>query len=121
MVSDAFTDEDMNVLQTIADQLAVQLRKHASLKNSRILSKDLMRSSQQATRRDWQFHLRNAGRQYAYRYRNTLIEPAIGRSEIADKALHEGQPVIQVNTGETADTSLVAVPIQLRGRTHRRH
>ena len=117
MVSDAFTDEDMNVLQTIADQLAVAIEKTRLLEEFKNTVKRLDESSQQATRRDWQFHLRNARRQYAYRYRNTLIEPAIGRSEIADKALHEGQPVIQVNAGETADTSLVAVPIQLRGQT----
>ncbi len=48
MVSDAFTDEDMNVLQTIADQLAVQrYEKTRLLEEFKNTVKRLDESSQQ--------------------------------------------------------------------------
>ena len=117
MVPDAFSEDDMNILQTISDQLAMVIEKNHLLEELKSINSRLKTITQEGTRYDWQNHLRKVKRNYAYRYRHSALEPVVEKSPIVEQALLTGKPVVHSGIGEDAGVSFVAVPITLRGQT----
>jgi GAF domain-containing protein/HAMP domain-containing protein len=109
----SFTEDQVNVLQIMADQIAI------SLDNARLYQESLQRlnqlteGSRQQTLSSWQQHM--------YRQRTTAVVTEVGiktgtdKSGLREEVLQNGQTVI----GEKTERNTIpfAVPIQLRGQT----
>lgn len=112
----AFGTDDVRILTTIADQLALAIEKVNLLTRLKNSLAEVEASYQQYTRKAWHAHLRSAKRNYAFRYHRQHIEVIDdGYVEVKD-ALQANRAV--VSSQETSDQhvqTLVAVPISLRG------
>jgi GAF domain-containing protein len=110
----AFDEDDMAVLQAVADQLAV------AVENARILDEMQQKVLQlestvgQVTQETWEAVV---ARQQAagYRYRRMGVEPARGRTPEMEQALTEGKIVLQ-SGGNGDEMSVLAVPLRLRNQ-----
>ena len=71
---EAFTLEDVRVLQIMADQLAVAIEKARVVDQLQQNVRELEVSYQQYTRKAWRSHLRGSRKNYAFRYRHEMIE-----------------------------------------------
>ncbi|MDL1902642.1 GAF domain-containing protein [Anaerolineae bacterium CFX9] len=116
---DAFTDDLTNVLQTMADQIAI------AIENARLYEESVRRvieieeSNRAATARAWQEYMREL-RQRTLSKDAGVRQIAGGTetaaaSELRQQALRTGQPAVGKLTGR--DTIPVALPIILRGQT----
>ena len=110
----AFSADDVDVLQTIADQLASALDKARLLEQYQKNLTASLESAQQMTRTSWQQHLRKAHPRYAYRYKQLKVE-----SITPDPAgLHQ----IVWRDGDISSTDegslrVLQMPIRLRSQT----
>jgi GAF domain-containing protein/HAMP domain-containing protein len=109
----SFTEDQVNVLQIMADQIAI------SLDNARLYQESIQRLNQltegnrQQTLSSWQQHM--------YRQRTTAVVTEVGiktgidRSSLREEVLQNGETII----GEKTERNTIpfAVPIQLRGQT----
>ncbi len=114
----AFTQEDVAVLQTMADQIALAIENARVLEQMERTVRELERVYGEYTREAWKT-VRRARRWVGRRYRRLLPEPAEELTEEARRALSEGRPVLQPfreeGDGRVIGT-LLAVPMKLRGQ-----
>ncbi|HET9588611.1 MAG TPA: GAF domain-containing protein [Anaerolineales bacterium] len=113
--SQAFSQDDIAILQVMADQLATAIeRTRLSQELERNLS-DLRRAYGQYTREGWR-RFSNSGRiiNQGYRFDNIRIEPINELPAPGTQALHTGT-VVHSNSTDEGDT--IAIPIKLRGQT----
>lgn len=109
----AFSSDDVDVLQTIADQLAAALDKAQILEQYQDNLRTLQRQAQQFTRDAWLQHLRNANRPFAYRFRQDKIETIAPDRELATETIDQLHPTsMNVEGGQT----VLTLPIRLRGQ-----
>lgn len=112
----AFGTDDIRILSTIADQLAMAIDKVNLLTRLKNSLAEVEASYQQYTRKAWQAHLHSAKRNYAFRYHRQHIEVIDDGYVQLQDALQSNRAV--VTSQETSDKhvqTLVAVPISLRG------
>jgi GAF domain-containing protein len=95
----AFTEEDVAILQTLADQLALAIENARLLEESRHALEELERLYGEQTREAWRTW--TATRPSAYRYTGVDVEPL--------------QSPVPLGSGE--DGRLLTVPIRLWGQT----
>jgi GAF domain-containing protein len=117
----AFDEADVQVFQTLADQLAVAVENarliHALQQNLREIEAVYGRYTQDA----WSTFIKGASVPLGYRYRHTDVETATEQHPEAHEALQQGRSVatnIQAGEdgGEQAQVNAVAVPIKLRNQ-----
>ncbi|MCS7177767.1 MAG: GAF domain-containing protein [Anaerolineae bacterium] len=115
---EAFTQEDVAVLQTMADQIALAIENARALEQMQRTLQELERVYGEYTREAWRA-VRRFRRWVGRRYRRLLPEPAEELPEEAQQALAEGRPVLQpiheAGDGRVVGT-LLAVPMKLRGQ-----
>jgi GAF domain-containing protein/HAMP domain-containing protein len=116
--ANAFTDEDVAVLQLMADQLSVAIERTRILQESESSLRELERSYQRFTRESWQILLRTReGGMLGYKYEGAEFRRLTDIPAPAREALERGEQVkIPGTNGSSAGSSLV-VPIKLRGTT----
>lgn len=114
----AFTDEDVAVLQTMADQIALAIENARTLEQMERTVRELETVYGEYTREAWQA-VRRSRRWTGRRYRRLIPEPAEELTEEVRRALSEGRPVLQPireeGDGRVTGT-LLAVPMKLRGQ-----
>ncbi len=139
---DAFTSEDMRILQIIADQLSIAFEKTRLVEELQRSVDELEASYRTTTQKAWRAHLRNTHQKLAYRYHNERLENQVDESDQAQEALAKGQPIYQVVPGASqgikdepgrpvtagangargvvgsvgSESSVLAVPIKLRNQ-----
>jgi GAF domain-containing protein len=112
----AFGNDDIRVLNTIADELALAIEKVNLLTQLKNSLAEVEASYQQYTRKAWHSHLRSAKRNYAFRFHRQHIEVVDEGYVEVDQALKSNRAVVTtLKTGEKGAQTLVAVPIKLRG------
>jgi len=115
---EAFTQEDVAVLQTMADQIALAVENARTLEQMERTVRELERATGEYTREAWRT-VQRARRWVGRRYRRLVAEPAEEPTEEARRALTEGrsvlQPLHEEGDGRVIGTRL-AVPMKLRGR-----
>ncbi|GAP14907.1 protein containg FOG: GAF domain [Longilinea arvoryzae] len=112
----AFDTEDVNILDTIADQLAMAIEKVNLLTQLKNSLAEVEASFQQYTQKAWHSHLRNAKRNYAFRYHRQHIEVVDDGYVEVKAALEANQPTVTVQRkADKSVQTLVALPIKLRG------
>jgi GAF domain-containing protein len=116
---DAFSFEDVRILQTIADQLSLAFEKTRLVDELRRSVEELEASYRTSTQKAWRLHLKNTRQKLAYRYRNSQLETGAEESPHGQEALTKGQPVLRYVPGkdeEARATTVLAVPIKLRNQ-----
>lgn len=114
----AFSDEDIEILQTITDQLSMVIDKNMRLSNMNETIGRLEESYRSYTRGSWQSHLKGSKKQLAFTYTENTLEPEFDETEIALNALTTGE-VITTQSASADDQeaeSILAVPITLRNQ-----
>jgi GAF domain-containing protein len=114
---DVFGDEDIEMLQSIADQLASvfdKTKQIQQLKNSVATLEENYRSYTQGV---WQSHLKGTKEHLTYAYIQNTLESEFEPPAISEEALSIGETVIAPADSEKnsqKDESIMAVPIVLR-------
>lgn len=112
----AFDDEDISILQTIADQLAVAIENARLLQEMQQAMHELEIASRRYTQESWQT---GAGQALGYRYRRTDIELATEQPPEARQAWLAGESVVTTaqssGEGDEGTVSVASIPIKLRG------
>lgn len=118
--AEAFTDEDVAVLQAMADQVAL------AIENARLVSelertvRELEIAQGHYVEEAWQIIAQDTTRAPGYRYRHSGLETVVDQPAEAIQALQEGRPIItaEPNEGDGQDSRAgLAVPIKLRDQT----
>lgn len=108
----AFNDDDVAIMQVLADQLAIAIERTKLFQQVEENLKELQQAYGRATREGWKSLaesglLSNAG----YRFDNVRIQPINTTPELGAEAMQTGSMVSQNENG------LVAIPIKLRGQS----
>lgn len=112
----AFTKEDLDMLQTIADQLAAAIARINLVEGLRTKITELETRYAIVTRQTWQTFLRQTRRHTAFRFSptlHTLIPGEGASSQEAQLALQRGHAITATRTDETTHTT-IAIPIKSR-------
>ncbi|MBN1922689.1 MAG: substrate-binding domain-containing protein [Anaerolineae bacterium] len=129
----AFSEEDIAVLQTVADQLGNAIETVRLLGETEKTVHALEAAQGTYTQESWRAYLETVGKQLGYRYRLGL-ESAPDLSSEEQAALEQQQPVVtryvapedaanlpsaisSLNTGAVASRAAVALPLRLREQT----
>jgi GAF domain-containing protein/HAMP domain-containing protein len=115
----AFTDEDVAVLQTMADQLALAIQNAHLMDNLGRTVRELEIAQGRYVEEAWRAVAQGAGQVPGYRYRHAGLEPVAERPLEAVRAWQEGRPVIttDADTGDGRESlAALAVPMKLRGQ-----
>ena len=114
----AFLQEDVRILQIVADQLAVAVVNARLVEQLQANLKELEADQRKATRQVWQSHLRNARRKFAYRYHAARLDIEAPETPQALKAVESGQAVIEAverhTAGQEKTFTTLALPIKIR-------
>ncbi len=111
----AFTQQDVNIIQTIADQLAI------SIDHSRIVAElqsnleEYKSRTQSTTQRDWANYLLGIRSPKSLRYTSKGIQKASLESALAKDAFLTGKTQIKTRKAKSGKIAIIAVPLQLRG------
>jgi GAF domain-containing protein len=123
----AFDDDDVAVLQVMADQLAVTIQNARLLREMQQTVRELEAAYGRYTQESWHTFVQSAERSHGYRYRNSGVEPITGQRPEAYEASRRSQTVLtSIPRGESTDklakhgngsegsASALAVPLKLR-------
>jgi GAF domain-containing protein len=111
----AFADEDVEVLQTLADQVAIAISNARLFRQAQEALEAERRAYGEFSRRAWQRVL-GAGRPIGARYdpHGVLADETEWRHDMK-RALREGKPILGSERGEMGTSDALVVPIAVRG------
>lgn len=116
----AFDDDDIQILQTLADQLAVAIQKTILLQQFQSSVNELEATYRQYTGKAWRDYLAETRQGIGFRYRQFKVEPISQQMPEAQEALIQKRSILSVtktrNNGQE-DAASLAVPIELRGQS----
>jgi len=116
----AFSEEDVQVLQTLADQLATAIENARLFQEMGQALNELEMAQGRFTQDAWRTFTRRAGQMVGYQNRGMGIEPASTLHPEARQALLENRPITvpHVTAGGATGkpVAALAVPIRLRGQ-----
>jgi GAF domain-containing protein/HAMP domain-containing protein len=114
---EAFNEDDIAIMQILADQLAIAIERTRLLEEVERSLKELEAAYGRFTSENWkQLSAGSLTDHKGYRFDNLRIEPITELPELADTALKTG--TIMSSNGSNPDKEpKVAIPIKLRGHT----
>lgn len=114
----AFADEDIEILQSITDQLSMVIDKNFRLDDLNATIQRLEESYRSYTRGSWQTHLKGTKKQLSYTYTENMLEPEFDETEITRNALESGEVITTQSASMNVEDaeSILAVPIRLRNQ-----
>jgi GAF domain-containing protein len=116
----AFTLEDIKMLQTLADQLAVALERTRLMNELQESVEELHARFREFTQQTWETHLKKAPMKYAYHYTEGKVSQESMNLPTIKGVLVKGTSILRNLPGEddpSKETSILAVPIKLRDQT----
>ena len=118
VVENAFSQDDIRILQTIADQLAIAVQKARLVEQLQRTVDELESSYQVTTQKAWRAHLRSSRQKLAYRYSGNRLENQAEETEHANQALTQGKAILTTTTisDHERPVAVLAVPIKLRNQ-----
>jgi len=116
---EAFNDDDIAIMQILADQLATAIERTRLLQEVEVSLKELESAYGRFTTANWKkLSASSSTANKGYRFDNVRIEPLTEIPELADAALRTGTLVSSNgNSRETDKEHEIAIPIKLRGQT----
>jgi GAF domain-containing protein len=115
----AFTQDDVKILQTITDQLAVAVEKTRLVEKLQLSVDELESNYQTYTQKSWRAHLKATHRNYSYRYRQSKIDETTSDNPETIQAMDSQKLIITSSTSQTDEGKefvVVALPIKLRNQ-----
>ncbi len=112
----AFTDEDLQILTTLANQVAIALENARLLTETRVALTQVQEVYDEFTRAEWSRTISKA-EQPGFRYhigRIEMLEKALGLPEVLSAA-QSGRVATDQANGSEAKRHRVAVPVKVRG------
>ncbi len=114
----AFTEEDIEVLQLVADQLAIAIENARLLEQLRASLQEMEKAYREFTREGWKGFAPGGVPLAGYRFDSLRLEPIRELPKEAKIALEKGIKVMGQASGDAAEgSSSAAIPIRLRGET----
>ena len=116
----AFTLEDIKILQTLADQLAVALERTQLMNDLQETVEELHARFREFTQQTWETHLKKAPMKYAYHYAEGKVSQASMNLPAMKGIQVKGTSILRNLPGDEDPrkaTSILAVPIKLRDQT----
>jgi len=113
----AFDDEDIDLLQSVADQLATVIDKTSQIQVLQNKVTSLEETYRSYTRGTWQSHLESTKSNLSYAYINGSLETDFDQPQTAEDALTIGEAVIAPANSENnpdPNDAILSVPILLR-------
>lgn len=115
----AFSKDDLDVLQTIADQLASAIEHSRQLDALQKRVEELDASYRKLTKKSWQDFTAQTRRNLAYQMSRNDSQPVpipVTPTRHARAALQSGQSIVEKKggTAEDQDQALIAIPVKLR-------
>lgn len=109
-VSNAFQEEDIEILSTLADQVAIAIQNARSYETTQELLKEAQRVSETYLQDAWQV-LQSEEKSVGYRVTENEVSPLVKPLKSAEvkKALQDRQTV-----AENGETAVLAIPIRMR-------
>jgi GAF domain-containing protein/HAMP domain-containing protein len=113
----AFSQEDISIMQVMADQLATAIEKARLLNELQENLKELERASQQNTREGWKEVAGKKGLT-GYHFDKNKLDASSEVPDLAKAALNTGSIAYSTHAGENGGTpNSAAIPVKLRGQT----
>ncbi len=116
----AFNDEDIAIMQVLADQLAIAIERTRLLQQVQDNLRELQQAYGRSTRESWKSLaesglLSNAG----YRFDNVRIQAIDSTPELGEEAMQSGQLIVQNENGNGGPSrqAQAAIPVKLRGQS----
>jgi len=115
----AFTQQDVIILQTIADQLGVAIEKAELVNQLQNSLNELESNYQQFTQKSWKSRLAAPKQRYGYHCKGSIVEQRALESETAMEALQTGSRIMTQKSSELTGSKIteVAIPVKLRNAT----
>ena len=114
---EAFTQDDVAIMQILADQLATSIERTLLLDRVEQNLSQLEQAYGQFTRESWRtFEDKTLG-SIGYRFDNVRIQPLNEIPTNSHEAIQTGKTVLYHNGTNHSEKNLVAIPIKLRGKT----
>ena len=113
----AFVKEDVDILQTIADQLAVGIERNRILEKLETTVKDLTNVSETVTGQAWQRYAQKAGSFVSFSAGTDGEKIGISIPAEADESMNSGQVIEKKVKVDQNERLIMAVPLRLYGQT----
>jgi GAF domain-containing protein len=114
----AFNEDDIATMQILADQLATSVERTLLLERVEQNLRELEQAYGQFTRESWRtFEKSGLTRSTGYRFDNVHIEPITELPAHGNEAIQTGKTVVYKSGAKPTGKNLVAIPINLRGKT----
>lgn len=114
---EAFTPDDVAVMQVMADQLATAIERARLLQQVEQNLAELERSYGQFTQQGWKSFSRGQQNALGYRFDTVRVEPLYEIPKEAREALEKGQTTRLDGAARKSSGKRAAIPIRLRGET----
>lgn len=113
----AFTEEDVALLQTMADQIALSLENARLLDETQRALEELEAAYGQYTRALWEQAAPTPGRFRGYRYQRLDVEPVGEEPAEVSRARKDGRPIVRTHTdGPDGEMPLTTLAVPMRSR-----
>jgi GAF domain-containing protein len=115
----AFSYDDIQTLQAIADQLAAAVDRSRVVDKLRSSLSELEASYKQYTQKSWREHLKSTGQKYDFSSRQGIIEPDAQKTDEAKEAFQQEKTIVtstQTITSRGKPITALAIPIKLRNQ-----
>lgn len=112
----AFSEEDIDILQSIADQLASEIDKSINISDLESQVKELLIGSGESTRGVWRSHLYGSKRNLSYIYRDDQLTSFVSNpvlSDISKTTVETYAPNALVDDANSPET-VYSLPIKVR-------
>lgn len=116
---DTLDENDITVMQILADQLAIAIERTRLLQQTQENLKELQQAYGRSTRESWESLvgsglLKNAG----YRFDNIRIQSIKTTPELGAEAMQTGKPIVRSENGnDPSRQAVAAIPVKLRGQS----
>ncbi len=116
---DAISQEDSDILQSVADQVAILIEKTHQIENLQSSLADLQNAYSVYSRDSWRFHLQGSNKNLSYSFAdNNLIRKETLNAQELDVIQSGRKLVINTIKGESEDQeALLLIPIILRDQS----
>ncbi len=111
----AFVQEDIEILQVLADQLAIAIERIQLLQQVENQLKEIEQAYQESTRQSWQGFARNENRITGYKFDGVQLQPINWATEHVEEKTQKD--LKKIPEAKSDDSKSQAIPVRLRGQT----
>jgi len=113
----AFTQQDVNIVQTIADQLAISIAHSKIVTEMQNNLEEYRSRAQMITQKEWSEYLLGLRAPHSIRYTSKGFQKTSIESPLSREAFTSGQTQVKTRRNRSGTISTVAIPIKLRDTT----